>query len=92
MAAESSLHLVFATRPSRRGSCQGVKATEAAGEDGLGGFGFGNVAEADGYLDAIRRLCGEHDVAAFDLRQFIQQPAWRVAEAGAVHPAGERLP
>ena len=52
-------------------SCQGVEAAEAAGEleaeaveeDGLGGFGFGDVAEADGFLGAIRGLCRQHDVA-----------------------------
>ena len=76
------------------GVCEaaGEGKAEAVEELGLSGVGFGDAAEAEGFLRAVRGFSGEGNVAAFDLGQFIQESAGCIAQAGGGHPAGERLP
>ncbi len=70
----------------------GKGEAEAVEQDGLGWVWFGDLAEADGFLGAVGGFCRQDDVAAFDLRDLVQQRARRGAETRSVHPAGECFP
>jgi hypothetical protein len=90
----SSLHLIGVGfhRCGARFEAAGAAESEAEGvrEDSLSWIWFRDVAEADGFFNAIRGPCRQQDVAAFDLRDLCGGGG--VAQAGAVHPTGERFP
>ncbi len=57
----------------------GEGEAEAVRDHGLVGFGDVAEAEADGFFAAIGGSRRQHDVAAFELRDLVQQRAGGVA-------------
>ena len=59
-------------------------------QDALRVVGLGDAAESNRAFESAAN--GKHDVAAFEFGEFREQGARRVAQAAALHPAGEGFP